>query len=50
MERQKRCREALAQVGISMVEEYDFLKVLNASNKAFPEDDVDYEETGLTNF
>lgn len=46
----KALREALAQVGISMVEEYDFLKVLNASNKAFPEDDVDYEETGLTNF
>lgn len=46
----KTLREALANVGISMIEPYDFLDVVGSSNKAFPEDDVDYEETGLTNF
>jgi hypothetical protein len=41
----KTIREMLALTGISMVEENDYLKVLNASNKAFPEDSIDYEET-----
>lgn len=43
-------REALAQAGITMVDDYDYLDALDGSNDAFAEDDVDYEETHLSDF
>lgn len=43
-------REALADVGITMVNDNDYLSVVSSTNKAFPEDSVDYEDTDLTNF
>lgn len=46
----RQIRSALAKAGISMIKENDYLEVLNASNRAFPEDDVDYEEVSLTDF
>lgn len=43
-------REALAKAGITMVEDYDYLDNLDGSNAAFEENDVDYEETSLSDF
>ena len=43
-------REALAKVGISMIEDYDYLDKIDGSNDAFAEDDVDYEETNISDF
>ena len=43
-------REALAQANITMVDDYDYLDGIDGSNDAFPEDDVDYEETHLSDF
>lgn len=46
----KDMRAILAKVGITMDEADDYLKVAEETNKAFPEDKVDYEEKSLTNF
>ena len=48
----KEMRAILADMDnpITMIEADDYLKVAEESNKAFVEDDVDYEEMNLTNF
>lgn len=46
----KDMRALLEKVGITMDEADDYLKVAEETNKAFPEDKVDYEEKSLTNF
>ena len=43
-------RSILSEVGISMDKADDYLKEAELSNKAFPEDKVDYEETDMTAF
>lgn len=43
-------RGVLAKAGITMVEDYDYLDIIDGSNKAFAEDDIDYEETSLSDF
>lgn len=40
----------LLKAGISVAQKNDYLDVLESSNKAFAEDDVDYEETHLSDF
>lgn len=46
----KDMRALLEKVGITMDEADNYLKVAEETNKAFPEDKVDYEEKSLTNF
>ena len=46
----KDMRAILEKVGITMDKADDYLEVLEETNKAFPEDKVDYEENSLTNF
>lgn len=46
----KDMRALLEKVGITMDEADDYLKVAEETNKAFPEDKIDYEEKSLTNF
>lgn len=46
----KEMREILANVGITMNKADDYLAVTEETNKAFPEDKVDYEETNMTAF
>lgn len=46
----KEMRAELSKVGITMVDDYDYLDILNGSNAAFAEDDIDYEETSMTDF
>ena len=46
----KTMRELLEKVNITMTEADDYLAVAEETNKAFPEDDIDYEEKELTNF
>lgn len=43
-------RSILVKVGITMDKADDYLKVIEETNKAFPEDEVDYEESDLTAF
>lgn len=46
----KDMRAILADVGITMNKADDYLAVTEETNKAFPEDKVDYEETTMTAF
>lgn len=46
----KKMRAVLGPVGITMDKADDYLKVAEESNKAFPENDVDYEESEMTAF
>lgn len=46
----KKMRAVLAPVGITMDKADDYLTVAEESNKAFPENDVDYEESDMTAF
>ena len=46
----KDMRAILEKVGITMDKADDYLEILEETNKAFPEDKVDYEENSLTNF
>ena len=46
----KDMRAILEKVNITMDKQDDYLKVPEESNKAFPEDKIDYEENSLTNF
>lgn len=46
----KQMRSILAEVGITMNKADDYLSVTEETNKAFPEDSVDYEETQMSAF
>ena len=46
----KTMREVLEKVNITMTEADDYLAVAEETNKAFPEDDTDYEEKSLSDF
>lgn len=46
----KTMRELLEKVNITMTEADDYLAVTEETNKAFPEDDIDYEEKSLSDF
>lgn len=43
-------RSYLSQCGVAMEEKDDYLEIAEESNKAFPEDAVDYEESSMTAF
>ena len=46
----KQMREILSEVGITMNKADDYLAVTEETNKAFPEDKIDYEEIEMTPF